>query len=76
MWTQLTAADIERARTAVAKSRTEMLARHAEELRALDAEQTEIDMIEQAINAFAQKFKIGGAEVVQLDAERVHSQAG
>lgn len=76
MWNQLTAADIEHAKRVVAKRRSEMLARHAEELRTLDAEQAEIDTIEQAINAFAQKFKIGGGEVVQLDAERVHSQTG
>jgi hypothetical protein len=76
MWDQLTAADIEHARRAVAKRRSETLSRHAEELRALDAEQTDIDTIEQAINAFVQKFKTGSAEVLPLDAERVHGQAG
>jgi len=77
MWNQVKAADIEFARGAVAKRLSEMLARHAEELRALDTEQREIDAVEQAINAFAQKFKIGGAEVVPFDLEHtVHSQAG
>ena len=77
MWNQVTAADIELARRAVAKRRSEMLARHGEELRALDIEQSEIDAVEKAINAFAQKFKTGGADVVPFDLERtVHSQTG
>jgi len=45
-------------------SRTDLLTRHAEELRALDAEQSEIDAFEQAIDAFARKFNLAGAEVV------------
>jgi hypothetical protein len=48
--------------------RSEMLARHAEELKALDAQQAEIDTIEQAIAAFAQKFKGAEAEVVPFEA--------
>jgi hypothetical protein len=77
MWDRLTAADIEQAKRSVTNRRSEMLARHAEELKALDAEQTEISAIEQAINAFARKFKIGGAEVVPFDGERgLHTQAG
>jgi hypothetical protein len=46
------------------------LARHADELKALEAEQTEIDVIEHAIDAFASKHKIGGATVVAFEAER------
>ena len=64
MWDRLTAADIEQAKRSVTNRRSEMLARHAEELKALDAEHTEISAIEQAINTFAQRFKIGCAEVV------------
>jgi hypothetical protein len=47
-------------------------------LKALDAEQTEIDVIERAIGAFASKFKIGGsAEVVPFNIEHnAHSQVG
>ena len=77
MWDKLTRADVERAKQGLAARRSELLARHAEELKALDAEQTEIDVIERAIGAFASKFKIGGgAEVVPFDTERSsHSQA-
>jgi hypothetical protein len=46
------------------------LARHAEELKALDAEQGEIDNFERSIGAFARKFNLAGAKVVALDAER------
>jgi len=77
MWDRLTAADIEQAKRTIVNRRAEMLARHAEELKALDAEQSEINTIEQAIDAFARKFKIGGAEVVPFDAERsTHTQLG
>jgi hypothetical protein len=77
-WDRLTAADIDQAKRAVAQRRSEMLARHAEELKALDTEQTEIDAFERAIGAFATKFKIGGGgEVVPFDPERsMQTQAG
>ena len=77
MWDKLTRADVERVKRGLASRRSEILARHAGELKALDAEQAEIDVIEQAIDAFASKFKIGGsAEVVPFDTERsAHSQA-
>ena len=77
MWDKLTRADVERAKQGLVARRSELLARHAEELKALDAEQSEIDVIEQAIGAFASKFKIGGAEVVPFNAEHnAPSQAG
>jgi hypothetical protein len=78
VWDKLTRADVEHAKKGIASRRSEILARHAEELKAVDAEQSEIDVIERAIDAFASKFKIGGgAQVVQFDAERsAHSQAG
>ncbi len=78
VWDKLTRADVEHAKRGIASRRSEILARHAEELKALDAEQSEIDVIERAIDAFVSKFKIGGgAEVVPFDAERsARSQAG
>jgi hypothetical protein len=77
MWDKLTAADLERIKRGLTTRRSEMLARHAEELRALEAEQTEIDVIEKAIAAFTQKFKLtSSAEVVPLEGERVPVQAG
>jgi hypothetical protein len=77
MWDKLTAADLERVKRGLTTRRSEMLARHAEELKALEAEQSEIDVIEKAIAAFTQKFKLTStAEVIPLDGERVPAQAG
>jgi hypothetical protein len=77
MWDKLTAADLERVKRVLSKRRSEMLARHAEELETLEAEQTEIDKVEQAIAAFTQKFKLTvRAEVVPLQGERAPAQAG
>ena len=77
MWEKLTRADVEHAKRGIASRRSEILARHTEELKALDAEQSEIDVIERAIDACVSKFKIGGGtEVVPFDTERSsHSQA-
>ena len=77
MWDKLTAADLERVKRGLSSRRSEMLARHAEELKALEAEQSEIDVIEKAIAAFTQKFKLAsGAEVVPFDGERALAPAG
>lgn len=71
MWDQLKPSDIERAKQDLVTRRAEMLARHAEELRGLEADQAQLDALEQAITAFLQKFNAaGGAGVVKLDAER------
>jgi hypothetical protein len=64
VWDQLTRADVERVKRELGVRRAELLSRHAEELRALDAQQTEIDTLEQTIDAFARKFNIAGGEVV------------
>ena len=77
MWDKLTAADLERVKRVLSRRRSEMLARHAEELKTLEAEETEIDKVEQAVAAFTQKFKLTlRAEVVPLQGERVPAQAG
>ena len=55
MWEQLTPADIERAKQRLAAQRTETLSRHAEELKALDADQAEIETFERLVAAFAKK---------------------
>jgi hypothetical protein len=54
------------------------LARHAEELRSLDADQAEIDTLEQAIDAFARKFNLqpAGGEVVRLEPGRESRRQG
>jgi len=72
MWDKLTAADLERVKRGLTTRRSEMLARHAEELKSLEAEQSEIDAIEKAIAVFTQKFRPASiAEVTPLEGERV-----
>ena len=56
-WDRLTPEDIERVKRALATRRADALARHAEELKKLDAEQAEIEAIELAINSFARKYR-------------------
>jgi hypothetical protein len=71
VWDQLTPNDLEHARNALGARRTEMLARHAEELKAVEADQTQLETLEQAIAAFAAKFNMSArADVVKLDDER------
>jgi len=72
MWDKLTAADLDRVKQGLTTRRSEMLARHAEELKSLEAEQSEIDAIEKAIAVFTQKFRPASiAEVTPLEGERV-----
>jgi hypothetical protein len=56
VWNQLTAADVERARQELERQRTDMLARHVEEMKSLDADGSDIGELEQAIEAFMRKF--------------------
>ncbi len=72
VWDQLTPGDIERAKNELSARRAEMLARHAEELRGLDAEQSQLESLEQAIDSFLQRFKrpSAGDGVVALDQQR------
>ena len=56
MWEQLTRADIQRARARAAALRCEMLNRHAEELRALDADEAEIEALERFIIVFSERY--------------------
>ena len=58
-WDRLTLDDIERVKRALATRRADALARHAEELKKLDAEQAEIEAIELAINSFAKRYGHG-----------------
>ena len=68
MWTELTRADIERVKQQLHARHSDMLARHAAELAALDVEETELTVLEEAIDALVRKLGIGGAEVVALKA--------
>ena len=76
VWDQLTPAHIERAKADLETRRVETLARHAEELKALDADQGQIDVLAQAIDTFLQKFNASAAgSVVRLDDERDRLQS-
>jgi hypothetical protein len=66
MWTQLTRADVERAKQDLQARRSEMLVRHAGELTALDVDEAELTVLEQAIDDLVRKFGIGSAEIVTL----------
>ena len=56
--------DLEHAKRDLQARRSQVLARQAEELQAHDADMAEIQMLEQAIDAFICKFKIDGAEII------------
>ena len=56
MWDQLTPADLDRAQKQLGARRAALLARHAEELQALESEQDELGKLEDAIQAFLRKF--------------------
>src|SRR6202023_811581 len=49
VWDQLKPSDIERVKAELGTRRAEMLARHAEELKELDAEQGQLETLEQGI---------------------------
>jgi hypothetical protein len=70
VWDQLKPSDIERAKQELETRREEMLARHAEEVRGLEADRAQLDTLEQAIATFLQKFSGATGDVVALDAER------
>jgi hypothetical protein len=77
MWNQLTPSDLDRAKTELGERRAEMLARHAEELKGLEADQSQLETLEQAIASFLQKFNSPESAVVKLDEEReLRQQAG
>ena len=56
MWNLLRKTDFERAKVQLALRLTEMMARHLQELQALDAKQTELKTLNDLIEGFAQKF--------------------
>ena len=68
MWTELTRADIERVKRELEARRSEILTRHAAEVTALDVNEAELTVIEEAIDELIRKFNIGSAEIVQLKA--------
>ena len=61
MWDKLSRADIEFAKQQLESRREQILVRHAEELRALDDEATDLETLDQLIGALAEKLSIGRA---------------
>ena len=68
MWTELTRADIERVKGELEAGRSEILARHAAELTALDVDEAELTVLEEAIDGLFRKFNLGSGQVVKLKA--------
>jgi hypothetical protein len=58
MWNQLTRADVDRVRQRLATQRDEMLRRHTEEIRGLDADEAELQLLEQLLLAFTKKHLV------------------
>jgi len=77
VWNQLTPGDLARAGEELATRRAEILARHAAELQALDADQNQLEGLEQAIGAFMRRFTQPASEasVVMLGEERESRRA-
>jgi len=77
VWNQLTPSDLARAKEELAERRAEILARHAEEMKAFDADQNQLDGLEQAIDAFLSRFAQPAADaaVVRLGEERESRRA-
>ena len=59
MWDSITSSDIEQAKHSLNLRRAETLSRHAEEIKALDTEQTGVDELASAIAKFMSKFGSG-----------------
>src|SRR4051794_4080196 len=74
MWT-LTLADTRRTKDELLRRRMATEARHADELKAIDAQLAEITAIEQAIDAFARKYTLGDEGEAQELAIELMSQA-
>jgi len=72
MWDQLTPADIERVKRRLGITRAEMLSRHAEELKELDAQQDDLEALERLVNGFAQKYLF--SDTASLSPEAIPKQ--
>ena len=67
MWDHLTPADIEGVKHRLTMTRAEMLSRHAEELKEIDAQQDDLDAFERVVTNFAQKYLASGAASSNAD---------
>jgi hypothetical protein len=71
MWDKLTPADIHNARQQLGRRREEMLRRHAEELAAVDADNTEIETLQRLVSRFVEKFNVAAATAASETATAV-----
>ena len=55
-WSRLTPRDLRQAKQRLDRQQAEILARHADELARLNADEAKLELLEQAITAFAQRF--------------------
>jgi hypothetical protein len=75
MWDKLNRTDIEQARQALKLRHAETVRRHAEELSGLDADQAEIETLNQLIGAFAEQYKKAITLPAEPDATRGPTEA-
>ena len=62
MWDQIKRTDVEFAKRQLAERRNITLQRHVEELKQLDADEIEIDMLGRLVEGFAKKYLNGGTQ--------------
>ena len=68
MWTQLTHADLESVKQELQARRSKMLARHVEELTALDVDEAELTIVDEAVDALVRKFISCDANIIRVKA--------
>jgi hypothetical protein len=63
MWDQIKRTDVELAKQQLAERRDITLQRHVEELKQLDADEIEIDMLGRLVDGFANKYLNSGTQI-------------
>jgi hypothetical protein len=71
MWDRVTPADIEGAKEQLALHRAEIIARQANEVLALDADEAQVDQLAELVAAFVLKFKTPAPEATPAPASAV-----
>jgi hypothetical protein len=65
MWDRITSADVERAKAALDEKRAEVLSRHVDEIKGLDAQLRDIESFERVVEAFFEEHLLPDAAAVQ-----------
>lgn len=68
MWDRITSGDVELAKAALNEKRAEMLNRHADEIKDLDAQLHDIESFERLIEAFFEEYLVSDAAAQQAAA--------